>query len=279
MAGLSPGSGVGASSETLPILPVLPFHPVNFLDLFEHLNDVYFYIKDTNSVWLGCNSATLTLFNAARKSEIIGKTDWDFYPEQIAREIVEDDRHVVETGRSIVNKFEVIVDEFFRLVWVTTTKMPAHGEDGRICGLMGLTRIMDTTGMLPPGAGRFSEVIEHIERNYRGSLEVSQLARIACLSESQFRKRFVKLFKMSPQKFITRIRIQTAAKLLAGGAAPIAEVALLCGFCDQSYFTRQFSSFFGTSPKKYRDRWSVSVSGVGIRTAPRPDTARKCHPN
>lgn len=251
----------GAAKASPESLLTLPFHPVNFLDLFEHLNDVYFYIKDTESRWLGCNAANLSLFNAADKSEIIGKTDWDFYPEQIAREIIEDDQHVIQTGRSIINKFEVIVDEFLRLVWVTTTKMPARGPDGRICGLMGLTRVVDTTGMLPPGAGRFAEVIEHIEQNYRGSLEVSHLARIACLSESQFRKRFVKLFKMSPQKFITRIRVQTAAKLLAGGAVPIAEVALQCGFCDQSYFTRQFSSFFGISPKKYRDRWTVSGGG------------------
>ena len=244
------------ASARRKVAPTGPFNPVNFAELFEHVEDVYFYLKDADSRWLGCNAANLALFNAVDRSEIIGKSDWDFYPEQIAREIIEDDRQVIQTGKPLIDKFEVIIDEYFRLIWVSTTKIPARDAEGRICGLMGLTRVVDTTSMLPAGAGRFARVIAHVEQNYRGTLEVSELAEIACLSESQFRKRFARLFKMSPQKFITRIRVQTAAKLLASGAVPIAEVALRCGFCDQSYFTRQFSSFFGTSPKKYRDRWT-----------------------
>ena len=68
------------------------------------------------------------------------------------------------------------------------------------------------TDMLPEGYHQFSKVISYVEERYRASLEVSELARIACLSESQFRKRFVKLFKIAPSKFINRIRVQTAAK-------------------------------------------------------------------
>lgn len=232
----------------------VPCDPDNLPEILEHLADVYFYVKDVNSRWQECNSATLTLFNAARKSDVLGKTDWDFYPEQIAREIILDDRSVIESGRPIINKLEVIVDETGRLLWVLTTKTPARNRDGRICGLMGLTRPVGTTDMLPDDYRQFSKVIDYVESHYRSSLEVSELARIACLSESQFRKRFVKLFKISPSKFINRIRVQTAAKLLLSGDVSIAGVALQCGFCDQSYFTRQFSNFFGLTPKKYRDR-------------------------
>ena len=228
--------------------------PDNLPEILDHLADVYFYVKDVNSKWQECNSATLTLFNAASKSDVLGKADWDFYPEQIAREIIEDDRSVIESGRPIVNKLEVIVDESGRLLWVLTTKTPARNKRGEICGVMGLTRPVGTTDMLPNGYRQFSKVIDHVEHHYRSPLEVSELARIACLSESQFRKRFMKLFKISPLKFITRIRVQTAAKLLVSSDTPIADIAVRCGFCDQSYLTRQFTSFFGMTPKKYRDR-------------------------
>ena len=228
--------------------------PDNLPEILDHLADVYFYVKDVNSKWQECNSAILTLFNAAHKSDVLGKADWDFYPEQIAREIIEDDRSVIETGRPIVNKLEVIVDEGGHLLWVLTTKTPARNRQGEICGVMGLTRPVGTTDMLPNGYRQFSKVIDHVEEHYRSALEISELARIAGLSESQFRKRFMKLFKISPLKFITRIRVQTAAKLLLSSDAPIADIALKCGFCDQSYLTRQFSSFFGMTPKKYRDR-------------------------
>jgi len=233
---------------------VLPCHPDNLPEILDHLADVYFYVKDVESRWQECNSATLTLFNASRKSEVLGKTDWDFYPEEIAREIIQDDRSVIESGHPIVNKLEVIVNEAGRLLWVLTTKTPARNADGEICGVMGLTRPVGTTDLLPEGYRQFSKVIATVEERYRSSLEVSELAQIACLSESQFRKRFVKLFKISPSKFINRIRVQTAAKLLLSSKEPISEIALQCGFCDQSYFTRQFSHFFGLTPKRYRDR-------------------------
>ena len=228
--------------------------PDNLPEILDHLADVYFYVKDVNSKWQECNSATLTLFNAASKSDVLGKADWDFYPEQIAREIIQDDRSVIESGRPIVNKLEVIVDESGRLLWVLTTKTPARNKRGEICGVMGLTRPVGTTDMLPNGYRQFSKVIDYVEERYRSQLEVSELARIACLSESQFRKRFMKLFKISPLRFITRIRVQTAAKLLVSSDAAIADIAVKCGFCDQSYLTRQFTSFFGMTPKKYRDR-------------------------
>jgi AraC-like DNA-binding protein len=254
------GVPVAARSRSRSREAAIRCDPDNLPEILDHLADVYFYVKDVNSKWQECNSAILTLFNAAHKSDVLGKADWDFYPEQIAREIIQDDRSVIESGRPIVNKLEVIVDEGGHLLWVLTTKTPARNKQGEICGVMGLTRPVGTTDMLPNGYRQFSKVIDHVEEHYRSALEISELARIAGLSESQFRKRFMKLFKISPLKFITRIRVQTAAKLLLSSDAPIADIALKCGFCDQSYLTRQFSSFFGMTPKKYRDR-------LGKRTA------------
>src|ERR1700754_17953 len=110
----------------------LPCNPDNVPEILDHLADVYFYVKDVDSRWQECNSATLTLFNASRKSEVLGKTDWDFYPEEIAGEIIQAARSVIESGRPIVNKLEVIVNEAGRLLWVLTTKTPARNRDGRI---------------------------------------------------------------------------------------------------------------------------------------------------
>src|SRR3954464_13544125 len=45
-------------------------NPDNLPEILDHLADVYFYVKDAESRWQECNSATLTLFNASRKSEV-----------------------------------------------------------------------------------------------------------------------------------------------------------------------------------------------------------------
>ena len=151
---------------------------------------------------------------------MLGKTDWDFYPEQIAREIIQDDRSVIESGRPIVNKLEVIVDETGRLLWVLTTKTPARNKrrrDLRRDGADAAGRHHRHAARTATGSSPRSSTMSR--STTARQLEVSELARIACLSESQFRKRFVKLFKISPSKFINRIRVQTAAKLLVSSDA------------------------------------------------------------
>ncbi len=241
-----------AETEWLAALPALS----NFAEIFEFVPDTYFYVKDSDCRWRSCNEAALALFNARSREEILGRTEHDFFPRQIADPINRDDRSIIETGRQIINKTEVIVDETGRLIWVSTTKLPLRDAKGVICGLMGVTRILHRTETLPDGYRQFSKVIHYIQEHYHDNIEVSALARIACLSESQFRKRFRKLFKFPPQQFILKVRMQAAARLLATTDARIVDIAFRSGFSDQSYFTRQFSGFFGLSPKKYRDRWN-----------------------
>ncbi len=247
------GNSIRVNAEALQL-----FRPENLLRLFEHLPQVYFYMKDNNSTWVECNAATLSLFNMAQKSDVVGKTDRAFYPENIAAEIIADDHSVILSGKPIIDKLEVIIDERGRLLWVLTTKLPARDDQGKICGLMGMTRPVASSNTLPDGYRHMAQVINYVDENYRNPIEVSFLASLAGLSHSHFRKQFARMFKISPQKFITRIRVQTAAKMLSNTNETIVDIAMKCGFCDQSYFTRQFSSIMGVTPKKYRDRWGTS---------------------
>jgi PAS domain S-box-containing protein len=72
--------------------------------------------------------------------DIIGKTDFDFYPEEIAEKMAEDDKHVMETGESIVDRVERIVRRDGKVRWVSATKVPLRDETGAIIGTMGISR-------------------------------------------------------------------------------------------------------------------------------------------
>jgi AraC-like DNA-binding protein len=229
--------------------------PVNLVDIFEFMPGVCFYLKDRDCRWRACNSAAATSLSIGSIESVIGKNEYDFFPLAIAEAIQRDDHYVVETGNSIVNKLEVVVDANGQLIWVTTTKLPALDAAGNICGLIGLTRVIHKAEVLPERYRQFSKVMRFIEENYHRTITAGELARLSCLSESQFRKRFHKLFQASPQQFILRVRMQAAAHLLATTDEPIVSIALRSSFCDQSYFTRLFSGFFGITPKKYRQRW------------------------
>jgi len=56
------------------------------------------------------------------------------------------------------------------------------------------------------------------------------------------------------KEFVLRARVQAAAELLRSTGRPIAEIALDCGFYDQSAFTRQFRKRTGVTPERWRRR-------------------------
>jgi PAS domain S-box-containing protein len=138
--------------------------PENFSEIFDFIPDVNFYVKDRESRWRKCNSAALASFNARTTEDILGRSELELFPLHIAEPILKDDRHVMDTGQPLVNKMEVVVDEHGHLIWVTTTKLPTRAPDGSITGIMGVTRILRRTEMLPEGYRQFSKAVCFIRR-------------------------------------------------------------------------------------------------------------------
>jgi AraC family transcriptional regulator len=70
------------------------------------------------------------------------------------------------------------------------------------------------------------------------------------------RQYFTKAFKaatgVTPSHWLQQYRVEMAMQLLGTTALPIAEIAIECGFADQSHFTRVFSRFAGSSPRTWR---------------------------
>lgn len=228
------------------------------MDVFDNLPDILFYIKDANSRWITCNQASLRLLNFASVAEVYGAVEHDFFPKIIADAIRADDLDVIRNNRKIINRTELIVDEGGLLTWVSTSKTPLMGKNNCVAGLVGTTQVLRRLDDLPQAYQPFQAVMQHIQDSIDSTINISDLSRVACLSESQFRKRFRALFRLSPQEFILRARLQRAAKLLSSTDMPLVHIALKCGYCDQSYFTKQFRGFFGMPPRRYRQVWQSS---------------------
>ena len=225
------------------------------MDVFDNLPDVLFYIKDANSRWVTCNRASLKFLNFAQVSDVMGAVEHDFFPKIIADAIQADDWDVISNNRKIINRTELIVDETGFLTWVSTSKTPLLAKEGHVAGLAGTTQVLHRLDDLPDDYQPFQSVMAYIQKNIEKTILINELASLSGLSESQFRKRFKALFRLSPQEFILRARLQRGAKLLSSTNLVLSRVALKCGFCDQSYFTKQFRNFFGIPPKRYRQIW------------------------
>ncbi|MGJ7489779.1 helix-turn-helix transcriptional regulator [Variovorax sp. ZT4R33] len=78
-------------------------------------------------------------------------------------------------------------------------------------------------------------------------------AAAACrLSRGHFGKAFKQSVGHSPHAWLTAQRIEQARRLLLARDIPVAEIAVTCGFADQSHFTRTFAKEVGVPPVHWR---------------------------
>ncbi|MBB4080705.1 AraC-like DNA-binding protein [Lewinella aquimaris] len=103
-------------------------------------------------------------------------------------------------------------------------------------------------------------VVTFVRNNLDQKLTVSQLCRIACMSESGFYRSFKNEMGCSPVEFINTERLRLAASLLLDPERSIREVALRCGFNSVSYFTRVFGECYGNSPGAYQSSNATFVA-------------------
>ena len=75
-----------------------------------------------------------------KPEEMIGKTDFDFLPEEQATKASKDDLEVMQTGKFIINKIEKLTGASGHDRWVFVTKIPRFDSDGNIIGTMGISR-------------------------------------------------------------------------------------------------------------------------------------------
>ena len=95
--------------------------------------------------------------------------------------------------------------------------------------------------------------LKYIENNYtQENISISYLSKLCKVSEPYLRKLFNDAFSIPPALYIRNMRIKYAKNLLKSGEYSITDVAILSGFNDSSYFSREFKKATGTSPKEYQ---------------------------
>lgn len=105
----------------------------------------YIYIKDRQSRFLLNNTAHLSLLGAKTQEEVIGKSDLDIFPRELAQQYYADEQAVLASGEVVIDKEEPVVDQTTgEQLWVSTSKIPLRDENGQITGFVGMTR--DITG-------------------------------------------------------------------------------------------------------------------------------------
>jgi PAS domain S-box-containing protein len=107
---------------------------VKYRTLLENLQQKIFFM-DKNFTYVSCNE------NYARDlkikpEKIVGKTDYDFYPKQLAEKYRADDKRIIESGET--EDIEEIYLQDGQEIWVHTVKTPVKDEKGTVVGILGI---------------------------------------------------------------------------------------------------------------------------------------------
>lgn len=101
---------------------------------------------------------------------------------------------------------------------------------------------------------KLRRVLDFVEDQLQNDISLTDLATVADLSPFHFSRVFKLATGVSPYRYVRDRRLLRSRDLLADGAMGIAEVALSCGFANQSHFTAAFSKASGISPVRYRQQ-------------------------
>jgi AraC-like DNA-binding protein len=127
----------------------------------------------------------------------------------------------------------------------------------------------------PPAAGardrrRAVEAAHWIDAHSHEPLDLERSAREVGLSAFHFLRLFKRVLGVTPHQYLVRSRLRRAARLLAGDASSITDIAYDVGFGDLSNFVRTFHRAAGVSPRRFRQATARDRAIVRTRLAPTP---------
>jgi PAS domain S-box-containing protein len=109
------------------------------LTLIDSLPDLVF-AKNRYGRFILVNRSLVQFAGASHPRELIGKSDHDFTPAELAEKYAEDDRRVLESAQSLINTEELSTFSSGSSRWVLTTKVPLVDKEGNVTGLVGISR-------------------------------------------------------------------------------------------------------------------------------------------
>jgi len=99
---------------------------------------------------------------------------------------------------------------------------------------------------------RLRRALDHISANLDEKITLNELAQIAGVSLFHFARTFTRAMGVSPNRYVSRLRLEQAMADAAAGKLSLAQIAFKSGFSSQASFTRAFRRATGITPGEYR---------------------------
>lgn len=150
--------------------------------LLDNLPDLV-YVKDLESRYLLNNSSHLAFLGAPDQQAVTGKTAADFLDLPVVTKAHTDDRRVLQTGQPLISQEEIAMDYTGRQYWLLTTRVPLRDGEGRVIGLVGISRDITRRKQAEQEAARYARLLRDKNREMEGELSLAREVQMAFLPQ------------------------------------------------------------------------------------------------
>jgi len=220
--------------------------------VFDCLGDVVFCVKDLHGQYTFVNHAFAERIGVADPDQLIGKQASQYFPAELAKVYDDQDREVIRTGQPLRDQLELISQADGSRGWYLSNKFPLLDSDGNTVGLVGVSQDLNQPSDSDLELANLKVVVGYIRQHIALPLKTEELAEQVGLSITQLDRRMRRVFRLSTKKFVMKYRLDLAQQLLVSSDKSLSDIALECGFSDQSAFTRHFGAAANQTPLAYR---------------------------
>jgi len=231
------------------------------LALLDRLPDVVVFVKDAAGRYAAVNETLARRLGLADRAEALGRTAAELFPAPLGERYLAQDLAVLRSGAPIADLLELHLYPDRHEGWCLTSKACVRDAGGRVIGLAGTSRDLHEPEAGAASMAGLARAVREVQERFDRPLRVERLAALAGLSPWQLGRRLRRLTGLTPAQLVIKTRVDAACRMLREGDRPVAEVALSCGYADQSAFTRQFKAVAGLSPARYRERARGRANG------------------
>ncbi|MDB4722020.1 AraC family transcriptional regulator [Verrucomicrobiales bacterium] len=227
----------------------------NFLSIFDTLLGVSFFVKDLDFCLIYANPTFYQRLGLKSQKELLGKNDFELFPEPLAKKFRKDDEWIVRKSKPMTGLVELFLNLQGIPAWYLTNKFPIMNKKDQPIGVMGTVQRYDKDNLRLTRDDKMESVIDQLRAEDVNAPSIRRLARANGMSHRQLNRRFKEATGLTPQQFMIRSRIERACEELRKTDRPLSDIAYELGFCDQSAFTSQFRKRMTLTPKKYREQY------------------------
>ena len=224
-----------------------------FKAMFDAAPELCLNMKDLHGRFMALNRRNCEVSGIKDERGVIGLTSADIFPAPYANAYMALDEEVRRTGRPVLDRITEFPTDKSRNFMVSNL-YPLFGTDGKLIGTAHVYTVTSKRNAKGFPFHTMRDAADYITSHLASGLSIAELARLAHMSPSSFKKAFTSTFDMPPGRYILTARLNAARQLLETSNTLVADIATACGFNSTANFNHAFRKLTHASPSEYRQK-------------------------